>query len=55
MRNMQPASDKVLATMAWDTDHNALRIENNKGNGHQVWFVAGQDQTTLQPGDVFYS
>ena len=51
---MQPASDKVLATMAWDTDLNALRIENDKVMGIKCGLLLAEDQTTLQPGDVFY-
>ena len=51
---MQPASDKVLATMAWDTDLNALRNENGIVRAVKCGLLLAEDQVTLQPGDVFY-
>ena len=51
---MQPASDKVLATMAWDSNLNGFRNENGIVRAVKCGLLLAEDQVTLQPGDVFY-
>ena len=51
---MQTASDKVLATMAWDPNLNGFRTDGGKVRAVKCGLLLAEDQTDMQPGDVFY-
>ena len=51
---MQTASDKVLATMAWDPNLNGFRTDGGKVRAVKCGLLLAEDQTAMQPGDVFY-
>ena len=52
--NMQTATRDVLNSMAWDPTSTASRTEGGKSACRQCGLLLAEDQTDMQPGDVFY-
>ena len=51
---MQTATKDVLNSMAWDPNLNGFRTENGKVQAVKCGLLLAEDQTAMQPGDVFY-
>ena len=51
---MQTATRDVLNSMAWDPNLNGFRTENGKVQAVKCGLLLAEDQTDMQPGDVFY-
>ena len=51
---MQTATKDVLNSMAWDPNLNGFRTEGGKVRAVKCGLLLAEDQTDMQPGDVFY-
>ena len=51
---MQTATKDVLNSMAWDPNLNGFRTEDGKVQAVKCGLLLAEDQTAMQPGNVFY-